>query len=147
VVVRLRELAPLGFDACIDAAGFHSGQQFKQKVMKFMERTTEPEIMKEAAMAARKGGIVCVIGEYYQQFISAFPIGAFLEKGLQLRAGHVPVQKYWAGLLNLLQTGQLDPLPLVSHSIPIDKAPAAYVMFNKRRDDVLKVVLRNQTQA
>jgi len=108
---------------------------------------TAPETITEAAFAAKKGGIVCVIGEYYQQKIRGFPIAAFLEKGLQLRAGHVPIQKYWAHLLKLMETNQLDPLPLVSHSVPLDRAPAAYVMADKRRDDVLKVLLRNPSQA
>jgi len=148
VISKLKELAPLGFDACIDAAGFRIQSQLKHKVMKFMElEVSGSDFMKEAAFAARKGGIICVIGEYYQPLLSSFPIGAFMEKGLQLRGGHVSVQRYWASLLTLLETNKIDPLPLVSHILGIEKAPAAYTMFDKKRDSVVKVVLRNPAQA
>jgi hypothetical protein len=34
-----------------------------------------------------------------------FMVGAFMEKGLTMRGGQTPVQRYWAHLLELIQTG------------------------------------------
>ncbi|HMH47521.1 MAG TPA: hypothetical protein VK538_07375 [Solirubrobacteraceae bacterium] len=42
-------------------------------------------------------------------------------------------------VLAMLADGQLDPTPLVTHHMPLDQAPEAYEIFDRR--EALKIVL------
>ena len=61
--------------------------------------TDTNEILKECIICVRKGGSVSVVGDYYST-TNAFPIGAFMEKGLTMRGGQVHIQQYWKKLLS-----------------------------------------------
>jgi len=148
VNAKLKELAPSGCDVCIDAVGWRMAEKIKHKMMKFIgTEVSSPDVMKEMAVAARKGGRLSVVGDYSENQTEIFPMDAFMEKNLQMHGGHVPVQKYWAMLWKLMEEGAIDPQPIVSHSIPLDKASAAYLMFDKHLDQSIKVVLRGQLTA
>jgi threonine dehydrogenase-like Zn-dependent dehydrogenase len=45
-------------------------------------------------------------------------------------------------LMNLVESGRFDPLPLITHSIPLDDIVAGYKLFGDRQDGVLKVAVR-----
>jgi alcohol dehydrogenase len=45
-------------------------------------------------------------------------------------------------LLALVAGGRFDPLPLVTHTLPLDRIEEAYRLFGERRDGVLKVAIR-----
>ena len=45
-----------------------------------------------------------------------------------------------ASMLELLGAGRLDPSPLVSHHMPLEQAPDAYAIYDRR--EALKIVLR-----
>jgi threonine dehydrogenase-like Zn-dependent dehydrogenase len=45
-------------------------------------------------------------------------------------------------LMNLVQTGRFDPLPLLTHRFSLDQIVEAYELFGERRDGVLKVAIR-----
>lgn len=81
------------------------------------------------------------IGDYIGT-ANHFPIGALMEKGLTIRSSQVPVQKYWKDLLQKIEKGEIDPTFLVSHVMPLEKAPEAYDMFDKKESDVMKVILK-----
>ena len=48
--------------------------------------------LREAIMACRKGGRVSMPG-VYGGFLDKFPLGAMMEKGLQIRTGQTHVQR------------------------------------------------------
>jgi threonine dehydrogenase-like Zn-dependent dehydrogenase len=54
-------------------------------------------------------------------------------------AGETPVHAWWERTMDALAGGRLDPLPLVSHRLPIAEAPAGYRAFDRR--SATKVVL------
>jgi threonine dehydrogenase-like Zn-dependent dehydrogenase len=45
-------------------------------------------------------------------------------------------------LMNLVQAGRFDPLPLLTHRFSLDQIVEAYELFGERRDGVLKVAIR-----
>ena len=92
-------------------------------------------------MAVRKGGRVSVPG-VYGGFLDKFPLGALMEKGLQLRTGQTHVQKYTAELLRRIQEGELDTTFLISHRLPLEDAARGYDNFKTNQNDWTKVVLK-----
>jgi threonine dehydrogenase-like Zn-dependent dehydrogenase len=42
-------------------------------------------------------------------------------------------------VLKLIEVGDLDPAPIVSHHMPLDEAAEAYAIFDRR--EALKIVL------
>ena len=57
-------------------------------------------------------------------------------------AGQTPVQKYWKKLLKLVHEGTLRPEMIITHHMPLERAPEAYKMFNDKEDGCIKVVLK-----
>ncbi len=70
------------------------------------------------------------------------PFGALVNKALTVKTGQTHVQRYLKPLLELIETGRIDPSFVVSHVMPLDKAPEAYAMFRKKQDECIKVVLK-----
>jgi len=70
-----------------------------------------------------------------------FPTGAFMNKGLQLRAGQAHVHKYLKPLYEHIRNGDIDPSFVVTHRLKLDEAATGYDMFVNKADDCLKVVL------
>ena len=77
----------------------------------------------------------------YGGFSDKIPMGAFMNKGLTLKTGQTHVHKYVPKLLELIQSGRIDPTFVVTHRMPLSQAPEAYAMFRAKRDGVVKVVL------
>jgi 2-desacetyl-2-hydroxyethyl bacteriochlorophyllide A dehydrogenase len=103
-----------------------------------VEAAGSPGALDAALRLARGRGIVSVVGAHFEP---DFPLDNHLmfERELTLRfsigdaAGHRPK------LLELIATGQLDPVSVVSHRLPLADAPEAYRMFDAR--EATKVVL------
>ncbi|MDZ4797987.1 MAG: zinc-binding dehydrogenase [Bryobacteraceae bacterium] len=124
---RLKELTGgQGPDACIDAVGMEAhlpgmaGAYDKLKQMTMLE-TDWPWALRQAIMACRNGGIVSVIG-IYGGFIENFSMGVVVNRGLTIRSGQTPVQRYMKPLL--------------------EQAPDGYSKFLHKEDECTKVVLK-----
>jgi S-(hydroxymethyl)glutathione dehydrogenase/alcohol dehydrogenase len=61
-------------------------------------------------------------------------------KGLTLKSGQANVIGHVDRVLGMLAAGSLDPTPLVTHHLPLDEAPDAYAVYDRR--EALKIVLR-----
>lgn len=143
----LRELTGgIGPDACIDAVGLEA-HGFSVDNMVDAVRTTlklgtdRPHVLREIIQACRKGGRISVPG-VYGGLADAFPIGAFMEKGLTMKTGQTHVQRYLQPLLALIQEGKIDTTWLISHRLPLEEAPKGYKMFKEKQNETTKVVLK-----
>jgi threonine dehydrogenase-like Zn-dependent dehydrogenase len=103
--------------------------------------TDRPIALREAIMAVRNGGIVSVIG-VYGGFIDKFPMGAVMNRGLTIRSGQAPAQRYMRPLLERIQAGELDPTFVITHRLSLDDAAQGYRMFKHKEDGCVKVVLK-----
>src|SRR3954466_5983303 len=136
-----------GPDAVIDAVGMeashghgalHAVERVKQSQR---QETDRGHALRDAILACRPGGIVSVIG-VYGGLMDKFPTGAFMNKGLQLRAGQAHVQKYLKPLYEHIKNGNIDPSFVVTHRLGLDNAPDGYETFKHKKDQCVKVVLK-----
>lgn len=144
---RLWELAPGGPDVCIDATGFRFSKGLLHKVMRAtMMETDTPETLYDCIKVCRKYGIVSVVADYYN-FANAFPIGPLMEKGLSLRCGQATAQRYWHDLIKHIESGEVDPTFLITHRMPLEEIDKAYDMFDKKKDEMIKVFITTKFSA
>ena len=134
-----------GPDICVDAVGYEShGDSFGaiyDTVKTTLKMTTDrAQTLRQAIFACRKGGTVSIPGVYIG-FADKVPTGALMNKALTIKTGQTHMQKYMPRLLKLIQEGVLDPSFVISHRMPLEKAPDGYKMFYEKRDECTKVVL------
>eukprot|EP00271_Cylindrocystis_brebissonii_P010208 TRINITY_DN2632_c0_g1_i1.p1 TRINITY_DN2632_c0_g1~~TRINITY_DN2632_c0_g1_i1.p1 ORF type:complete len:429 (-),score=81.38 TRINITY_DN2632_c0_g1_i1:383-1669(-) len=139
----LSELVGLnGVDCTIDCVGVHYVHTATHKAeMAVKAETDSPEVINEMITCVRKGGRIGVIGVYVG-LTNHFNIGGFMEKGLSMRGGQVPVHRYWKMLLDKVVAGELNPAFVVTHELPLTKAEEGYRLFDKKEDGCIKVVLK-----
>jgi threonine dehydrogenase-like Zn-dependent dehydrogenase len=98
--------------------------------------------LRTAIDAVRRGGTLSLSG-VYGGAADPIPMLDLFDKGIQVRMGQAHVRRWVPEILPLLE-GDGDPLGLsdfVTHRLPLDDAPAAYAMFQAKRDGAIKVVL------
>jgi threonine dehydrogenase-like Zn-dependent dehydrogenase len=91
----------------------------------------------------RRGGTISLIG-VYGGMADPLPMLTMFDKQVQLRMGQANVKRWVDDILPLL-TGDGDPLGVdtfATHHVPLDEAPAAYEMFQKKEDGAFKVVFK-----
>ena len=52
------------------------------------------------------------------------------------------MQRYTAPLLKKVQAGEIDPSFVITHKVPLDRAPEMYKTFRDKKDGCIKVVLK-----
>ncbi|WP_295074251.1 zinc-dependent alcohol dehydrogenase [Tabrizicola sp.] len=136
----------IGPDAVIDAVGMESHgfapdnvlDTLKQKVLPGTDRG---HVLRMALMAVRKGGRVSIPG-VYGGMVDKFPMGALMQKGVEVRTGQTHVQRYTRDLLNRIMEGQIDTTFLISHRLPLEEAAEGYRNFRDNQNEWTKVVLK-----
>lgn len=146
VVETLKEMtASLGPDSCMDAVGMEAHADWAlyyldRAKQAAMIETDRPIALREAIQACRKGGTVSVPG-VYGGFSDTLPMGAFMNKALTMRTGQTHMMRYMQPLLDRIEKGDIDPSFVISHRVPIAKAPEMYKIFRDKKDHCTKVVL------
>jgi threonine dehydrogenase-like Zn-dependent dehydrogenase len=135
----------MGPDRCIDAVGMEAHGTGLLSVMDRMKQalmveTDRPAVLRQAIQACRKGGTVSVPG-VYAGFDDKIPMGAFMNKGLAMKTGQTHMKRFMQPLLERIGRGEIDPSFVISHRVPIDKAPEMYKTFRDKQDHCSKVVL------
>jgi threonine dehydrogenase-like Zn-dependent dehydrogenase len=148
IVEQLKELSGgRGPDAVIDAVGMEAAHghgalhAFDRAKQATRSETDRGHVLRDAILACRPGGIVSVMG-VYGGLMDKFPTGAFMNKGLQLRAGQCPVHRYLKPLYEHIQKGDIDPSFVITHRMELGKAPDGYETFKHKQDECVKVVLK-----
>jgi threonine dehydrogenase-like Zn-dependent dehydrogenase len=93
--------------------------------------------------AARRGGTVSIVGVYGGQ-LDPMPMMDIFDKGLSLRMGQAHVKRWIDDILPLV-TDDDDPLgteDFATHQLPLDEAPHAYEIFQRKEEGAIKVLLR-----
>jgi alcohol dehydrogenase len=107
-----------GVDSAIDAVG-------------------HPDALDTAIRLARNAGTVVAIGVYAEP--CEVHMGVVWIKALTLCTGQANVIGHVDRVLGMLAGGSLDPRPLITHRMPLDDAPEAYEVYDRR--EALKIVL------
>jgi threonine dehydrogenase-like Zn-dependent dehydrogenase len=93
--------------------------------------------------SVRRGGTVSISGVYGGE-LDPMPMMEMFDRGIQIRMGQCHVRRWIDDLLPVV-TADGDPLGLESfatHRLPLEEAPGAYEMFQKKTDGCFKVVLK-----
>ncbi len=101
------------------------------------------DALRTAFKSARRGGTVSISGVYGGE-VDPLPMMEMFDRGLQIRMGQCHVRR-WTDEIMPVVLDSSDPLGLESlatHRLPLDEAPGAYEMFQKKEDGCIKVVLK-----
>jgi threonine dehydrogenase-like Zn-dependent dehydrogenase len=144
---RLQEMTSgRGPDRCIDAVGAEAHgtggiDAVVDKLKAAVKLTTDrAHVLRQAIYCCRKGGTVSVPGVYIG-FPDKVPMGAFMNKGLTMKSGQTHMHRYMRPLLEKVEAGEIDPSFVVTHRLPLERAPEAYKTFRDKQDGCIKVVL------
>jgi threonine dehydrogenase-like Zn-dependent dehydrogenase len=146
-----------GTDAVIDAVGMeaHGSPVAKaaQQVTGLLPDALAKPMMQTAGVdrldalysaidVVRRGGTISLIG-VYGGMADPLPMLTLFDKQIQLRMGQANVKRWVDDIMPLL--GDDDPLGVdtfASHVVPLDEAPHAYDIFQKKQDGAVKVMLK-----
>jgi S-(hydroxymethyl)glutathione dehydrogenase/alcohol dehydrogenase len=130
-----------GADVCVDAVGMEAHRSTLEKVSNVLHAQAGTlQAFEYACSAVRRGGTVSVLGVYGTAY-SGFPFGQIFDKGLTIKTGQAPAHKYIDELLKLIESGKLRTDDIITHRLPLDRAPHGYEVFCKKLEDCVKVVL------
>ena len=131
-----------GADIAIDAVGMEANRTFLEKAKAVInaEKGTDKAI-DYCTQAVRRGGIVSVVGVYASPYDN-FPVHRIFDKGLIMKFGQAPVQKYIDELFEIVRNGKVVLNDIITHKLPLTEASNAYDMFKNKKDDCVKVVLK-----
>jgi threonine dehydrogenase-like Zn-dependent dehydrogenase len=100
-------------------------------------------VLHAALKSARRGGTVSISGVYGGE-MDPVPMMEVFDRQIQIRMGQANVHRWIPQVLPLVED-PADPLgvmDLTTHQLPLDEAPGAYEMFQKKEDGCIKVVLK-----
>jgi threonine dehydrogenase-like Zn-dependent dehydrogenase len=161
----------IGVDRAIDAVGVdasrpHHGpaaktgklqkKQFDREVEE-VAPTTNPEgdnwhpgdapsqALTWAITALAKAGTLSIIG-VYPEVARFFEIGKAMNKNLTVKMGNCNHRKYIPKLMEMVQSGIVDPAKVLTKQGPLLAAIDAYKAFDERQPGWMKVLLEPQSQ-
>jgi hypothetical protein len=154
----IRELTDgRGTDSVIDAVGMEAhgspGAKLAQDMVGLLPGFVAERMMQKAGIdrlnalysaidIVRRGGTISLSG-VYGGTADPLPMLTLFDKQVQLRMGQANVKRWAPDILPLLTDG--DPLGAEgfhTHQVPLDEAPDAYEMFQKKEDGAVKVLLK-----
>jgi threonine dehydrogenase-like Zn-dependent dehydrogenase len=145
-----------GTDSVIDAVGMEAHgspvAKFAQQATALLPDPVAKRLMQTAGMdrlsalysaidAVRRGGTISLIG-VYGGMADPLPMLTLFDKQITLRMGQANVKRWVDDIMPLLTDD--DPLGVdtfATHVLPLDDAPRAYDIFQKKQDGAVKVVL------
>ncbi len=93
-----------------------------------------------AVQALAKAGTLSIIG-VYPPTMESFPIGMAMNKNLTLKMGNCPHRRYIPDLIDLVRSGTVDPVQVLTQQEPVQNAIDAFETFDRRKPGWIKVEL------
>jgi threonine dehydrogenase-like Zn-dependent dehydrogenase len=141
--VREMTEAGRGVDAAVDAVGMEAAGSKLDRVLQATKlQMDRMEALRTAMGSIRRGGTLSISGVYVG-LEQNFPLGDLFDKQIQIRMGQANVRRWVPEILPMLGDG--DPLGVedfATHHLPLEEAPRAYEMFQRKEDGAVKVVFR-----
>jgi threonine dehydrogenase-like Zn-dependent dehydrogenase len=146
-----------GTDSVIDAVGMEAhgapvAKLAQDLTARLPDRVAAPmmekagidrlSVLRNAIDCVRRGGTISLSG-VYGGMADPLPMMELFDKQIQLRMGQANVHRWIPDILPLVE-GDGDPLGvegLATHHLPLEDAPRAYEMFQKKQDGAIKVLL------
>jgi threonine dehydrogenase-like Zn-dependent dehydrogenase len=146
-----------GPDSVLDAVGMEAhgspAATFLQNVVSFLPDAVAAPMMKKAGVdrlaavyasidAVRRGGTISLSG-VYGGAQDPLPLVTMFDKQVTVRMGQANVKRWADDILPLLTDE--DPLGVdtfATHELPLEDAPHAYEIFQKKQDGAVKILLK-----
>ncbi|MFS0867060.1 alcohol dehydrogenase catalytic domain-containing protein [Microbacterium sp. 179-B 1A2 NHS] len=93
-----------------------------------------------AVEMVRKHGRIGIIG-VYPPTVEVYPIGVAMNKNLSIRMGNCNHHSVTPPLIDLVASGQFDPIALITEQEPVGSAIESYEAFDRREFGWIKVEL------
>lgn len=138
----LKELTKGGADVVIDCVGMDgkkSPLEYVEQKLKLQGGTLGP--IQIATKAIRKCGTLQITGVYGGLY-NMFPLGAFFARNISIKMGQAPARSYMQPLYEQIVKGEIDPTTIITHQLPLEKASYGYDIFNDKKEDCIKVILK-----
>ena len=147
-----------GPDSVIDAVGMEAHGaplgKLAQQLASLMPDAVTTKLMEKAGIdrlsvlhtaidTVRRGGTISLSG-VYGGTADPMPMMDLFDKQIQLRMGQANVKR-WIDEVMPLINGDGDPLgveDLATHRLPLDQAPHAYEIFQKKQEGAIKILLQ-----
>ncbi len=100
-------------------------------------------VLHAAIDTVRRGGTISLSG-VYGGMVDPMPMMDLFDKQIQMRMGQANVKRWIPEIMPYLERDD-DPLgvdTLASHKLPLDQAPHAYEIFQKKQDGAIKILLQ-----
>jgi threonine dehydrogenase-like Zn-dependent dehydrogenase len=96
-----------------------------------------------AIKSVRRGGTVSISGVYGGE-VDPLPLMEMFDRGISMRMGQCHVKRWTEDIVAVLEESDdvLGVETLATHRLPLEQAPGAYEMFQKKADGCVKVVLK-----
>ena len=149
VVNRLKEMVDgRGPDVALECVAGEYPKSIAHKLeMAAGLETDTPEILNEMIESVRNYGRVGITGVYVG-YTNHFNIGSLMERGIRfIGNGQAPVHLYWHELLKKSQSGEIDPLMMVTHRVRVEDLDKVYAKFDARADGMQKVYVETKFSA
>ncbi|KTW20576.1 zinc-dependent alcohol dehydrogenase [Staphylococcus xylosus] len=94
-----------------------------------------------AAESVRKFGTIQLTGIYGTP-ADNFPIDLIFNRDVQVKSGQAPVIHQMPKLYEMIKNEVFDPTEIITHTLPLEDASQAYDIFDQKKDNNIKVILK-----
>ena len=138
----MKEMTRGGADVVIDCVGMDG----KMTTFELIETALRLQggsksAIELAAQAVRKCGTVQLVGVYGGRY-NLFPLGDFFARNIIMKMGQCPAHAYIPKILALIKSGKFTATDIITHKLSLNDAEHAYNIFEKKKEDCIKVVLK-----
>lgn len=106
-----------------------------------MEVAGGTDTFQTAWQIARPGGVVCIIAMYEEA--QSLPLPDMYGKNLTFKTGGVDAN-HCDKILDFIQQGKINTLPLITHEFPLHQIMEAYDIFEQKKDGVIKIAITTE---
>ena len=138
----IKEITHGGADCVIDCVGLDGKMTLIEKVETALKLQGGAKASIEiASQAVRKCGHIALIGAYGSKY-NNFPLGNLFARNITLKMGQCPATRYIEPILNMIKNGEIDATDIITHTLPLNEGKYAYEIFDAKKDNCIKVVLK-----
>ena len=94
-----------------------------------------------AAESVRKFGTIQLTGIYGTP-ADNYPIDLIFNRDVQVKSGQAPVIHQMPKLYEMIKNEVFDPTEIITHTLPLEDASQAYDIFDQKKDNNIKVILK-----
>ncbi|MBU5483995.1 glutathione-dependent formaldehyde dehydrogenase [Clostridium sp. MSJ-11] len=138
----IKDITNGGADVVVDCVGMDGKMTMIEKVETLLKlQGGSKSAIEIATQAVRKGGTVSLVGVYGARY-NAFPLGDFFSRNITLKMGQCPVHSYVEPILKLIKEKKIDATDIITHKLSLDKGEYGYKIFDEKKDECIKVILK-----